>query len=595
MTSAQGEDILFSIMVESWIDSLKNFFGYNSFRAYQEEIIAACMGGKDVVAILPTGAGKSICYQLPAMMKNGTAIIVSPLISLMQDQVVSLAKNGLPVAFINSSLPVWEIQETMESISRFKMVYVAPERLATQEFLERLKSVEISMFAIDEAHCISQWGHEFRPEYRQLSVLKKRFPKIPVMALTATATVSVEKDIIKQLAMENPFVVRSSFDRPNLTFRIEPKEDGKLIEFLKKHQGESGIVYVPTRNGVEETFDLLKREGFSVEKYHAGLSDSERGKGLRDFLYKEGTMMVATVAFGMGIHKPDIRFIVHLGMPRSIEQYYQEVGRAGRDALPAECLMLHSAEEMRIYKLFLEKLEDPVAKEQSKKKTEEMVRLCRSSGCRRRELLRYFGETTPSVSCSNCDICLGTAAKIDATLPAKKILSCVYRLEQRYGVQHLMDVLRGEKTMNVMRRGHERLSTFGLMSDMKEREVRSYIEALIESGLLKRVGEYSVIQWTERTKEALKQEKILIPKGSGELSKKKGDGEEPLYQKLKELRRKLAENGGVPAFTVFHDRTLREMCRLQPKNEEEFLQIDGVGPVKWKRYGKQFLLAISRK
>lgn len=591
------------------IDQLKQFFGYNAFRPYQEEIIAACMEGRDVVAVLPTGAGKSICYQLPAMMKSGTAIVVSPLISLMQDQVVSLAKSGLSAAFINSSLPASEIREMLESMHLYKLVYIAPERMVSAEFLEKLSSIDVSMFAIDEAHCISQWGHEFRPEYRQLSLLKDKFPRVPIMALTATATRGVENDIVKQLALQRPFVIRSSFNRPNLTIRIEKRNEGKLLEFIKRHKEGSGIVYAATRNGVEETYEQLKREGFSVGKYHAGLSSAERAKAQHEFLYGEVTLMVATVAFGMGIHKPDIRFVVHMDMPRSIEQYYQEIGRAGRDGLPSECLMFYSAEELRIYKLFLEKMEDPALREETQRKTSEMVRLCHSNVCRRREILRYFGETYESLSCGSCDICLRITETIEVTDIAKKILSCVYRMEHRFGITQLIEVLRGQKTMNVMRRGHDRLSTFGLLNELSENEVRSTIEALIQAGLLERYGDYGVIRWTSTAPNALKMDKIYVQKPvrqeeasrprktrNGRASVEKtppGAPTDPLLAKLVELRRTFAAKDNVPAFVVFHDRALREMCAKKPRNEQEFLEIDGVGPVKWKRYGEEFLTLIQ--
>ena len=386
---------------------LKKFFGYNHFRPDQKEIVAALLEGKDVVAILPTGAGKSVCYQLPALLLPGIAVVISPLISLMQDQVVSLAKNDLPAVFLNSSLPYPELQSAMNNLSSYKLVYVAPERFSDPNFIRCLEGTPISLFAIDEAHCISQWGHSFRPEYRQLSILKQKFPSSPIVALTATATRDVQSDIISQLAMPDPLVVKASFDCPNLTLRIYRRTDrlSQVADFLSKHPNEAGIIYAATRNSVDEIHAALQKEGFKVGKYHAGLPDAERSQAQHDFVHGECLLMVATIAFGMGIHKPDIRFVIHVDMPKSIEQYYQEIGRAGRDGLPSECLMLYSPQEMRIYKFFLEQIADDIIRRTTETKTEKMYHLCRSTSCRRKELLRYFAEKYKETNCGNCDNC----------------------------------------------------------------------------------------------------------------------------------------------------------------------------------------------
>ena len=580
-------------------EALKKFFGYNNFRPDQKEIVEALLEGKDVVAILPTGAGKSICYQLPAMLMPGVAIVISPLISLMQDQVVSLSKNDLPAAFLNSSLPYDEIQSVMNHLDSYKLLYIAPERFSDPNFIRCLEGVPISLFAIDEAHCISQWGHSFRPEYRQLSILKKKFPKSAIIALTATATRDVERDITEQLAMTNPFVVKASFDRPNLTLRIYRRTDrnSQLLEFLAKHPGEAGIIYAATRSSVDEIYTDLQRAGFKTGKYHAGLSDDERTEAQHNFVHGECLLMVATVAFGMGIHKPDIRYVVHVDMPKSIEQYYQEIGRAGRDGLPSECLMLYSAQEIRIYKFFLEKIEDPIVRRTAETKTEKIYSLCRSTSCRRKELLRYFGENNSPHTCGNCDNCLDDSEQQDGTIIAQKILSCVYRLDQKYGVKHVIDVLRGAKTQSIFQKGHDRLSTFNLMAEYKETDLRDYIEILIDKKLLSRTdGEYPALQWTEATKSVIHgKEKVMMPKKIRQVAKRKEEAhhDEELFKELSQLRRKIALEAQVPAFVVFGDRTLIEMAKALPTSREEMMEINGVGPIKWQKYGPAFLSTIT--
>lgn len=379
-------------------EHLKSFFGYNQFREHQKDIVTSILSGKDTLAILPTGAGKSICYQLPAMLMPGIAIVVSPLISLMQDQVVSLTKNGIPAAFLNSSLHFIDVRSILENLTNYKLLYVAPERFADQNFVNALKQVKVSFFAIDEAHCISQWGHSFRPEYRQLSILQDLFPQSSFVALTATATREVEEDIVAQLKMRKPYIIRASFDRPNLALHISPKFNvqSQLLEFLEKHREKSGIIYSATRKTVDETYSTLISLGYKVGKYHAGMNDKERSTVQHAFVHGELPLMVATIAFGMGIHKPDIRFIVHLDMPKTIEQYYQEVGRAGRDGLHADCMMFYSSQDFVVYNYFLEDITDETVRKKTRMKTKQMFDLCSSSNCRRKELLHYFGERYPA-------------------------------------------------------------------------------------------------------------------------------------------------------------------------------------------------------
>jgi len=585
-------------------EHLKKWFGYSTFRSRQKEIIEHAIRGADVLAILPTGAGKSLCYQLPAILSAGTAVVISPLIALMQDQVSALIKAGIPAACVNSSLPLTKLREILKNLSSYKLLYIAPERLADANFIEQLKSIHISLFVIDEAHCISQWGHSFRPEYRQLALIRERFPDKPMMALTATATKEVEGDITTQLRLKSPFVAKTSFDRPNLLIRINSRHDAnsQIDAFLKKYPNESGIIYSATRKGVDSLYEKLSERGLKVGKYHAGMKDRERNEALNSFICNELPLMVATVAFGMGINKPDIRFILHIDMPQTVEQYYQEIGRAGRDGLPSECLMLFSPRDLFIYKTFRKDLTDSALIAKAEQKTNTLYNLCRSSRCRRVDILRYFGESYVRKGCGGCDKCgksIYEEEKIDGTVIAQKILSCVFRVNEQFGITHVINILRGNKTAAVINHGHDQLSTFSLMPECSEKELLYYIQSMIESGSLKSSdSEYHILSWTDTSKATVRGEiktefrKKSIPKEAPVTAMSASNGS--LLEALQHLRREIAIEEEISANAVFGDTTLAEIASRKPKKDSDLLAINGVSKFKLQAYGEQFLKVIQK-
>ena len=583
-------------------NELKKHFGYNDFRPFQEDIIKNILNQQDVVAILPTGSGKSLCYQLPAILLPGTAMVISPLIALMQDQVESLKKAGIKATFINSSMPNYEIEYTQATLNDYKLVYIAPERLAVPNFMRTLKTSQISFFVVDEAHCISQWGHSFRPEYRNLSLLKQEFADKPVSAFTATATKSVAKDITKQLLLKKPQSILGSFDRPNLTLRIERKYDWKsqLLAFLARHKEKSGIIYTTTRKKTDDIHAILLKHGLNVGKYHAGLSSIQRERSQRSFIKDDVSIMVATIAFGMGVHKPNIRYICHLDMPKNIEQYYQEIGRAGRDGLEAECLMLYGTQDLYLHNKLLQSVENEVVQTQLKRKLEQIFALCSSVNCRRTELLNYFGEENKKENCQACDNCLDEVEQIDGTIIAQKILSCVYRLNQRFGLNYVIDVLVGSKRKELLNRNHDKLSTYALLTEYSKKELKYFIMALINMGYLYITeDDYPLLKMTPKTKEILSEKKQIYfrktkYKENKFLNKEKIEYDLTLFKQLSCLRKEISVKEDIPPFVVFHDRTLIEMAAYFPQQEEELIKLNGVGSKKLHTYGAPFIALIKQ-
>jgi len=591
---------------------LRSVFGYAQFRTPQAEVIATLMAGQDALVLMPTGGGKSLCFQIPAMARAGTGIVVSPLIALMQDQVAALTQAGVRAAFLNSTLAMSEAREIEQQLLRgeLDLLYVAPERLMLERTLDLLARAKISLFAIDEAHCVSQWGHDFRPEYIQLSVLHQRFPEVPRIALTATADEPTRREIITRLGLENARVFISSFDRPNIRYRIAQggeRAREQLLHFIgEEHAGEAGIVYCLSRKRVDEVAAWLASKGLSALPYHAGLDASVRAAHQSRFLKEEGVIMVATIAFGMGIDKPNVRFVAHLNLPKSVEAYYQETGRAGRDGLSADAWMIYGLQDVITLRQMLETSEsDDAHKRVERHKLDAMLGLCELTTCRRQALLAYFGETLAE-PCGNCDNCLTPPETWDASIPAQKALSCVHRTGQRFGVNYLIDVLQGKTDERIQRFGHDAITTFGIGRDLTTPEWRGIYRQLIARGLLavdieghgalrlsdacRAVlrGEESL--WLRRELKPTRSKKTKTARGAA--SPFTGERDQSLWEALRALRRKLAEKQGVPPYVVFHDATLAEMVALRPQSLGEFAHISGVGERKLAAYGEEFVGVI---
>ena len=595
---------------------LRTVFGFHEFRGLQAEVIGHVVAGGDAMVLMPTGGGKSLCYQIPALVRPGVAVVVSPLIALMRDQVESLRQLGVRAAYLNSTVDWREAVEIERSVEAgmLDLLYVAPERLVTPRCLDLFDRSRLALFALDEAHCVSQWGHDFRPEYLQLSLLHERYPAVPRLALTATADQRTRADIARQLRLDDARVFITSFDRPNITYRVTVKDNPRqqLLSFLtEQHPRDAGIVYCMSRNKVDETAAWLAAQGREALPYHAGLPAATREANQDRFIRSDRMVMVATIAFGMGIDKPDVRFVAHLDLPKSLEAYYQETGRAGRDGLPADAWMAYGMSDVVLVRQLLDASEAPDAHKQAERvKLEALLGFCETPGCRRQALLGYFGETLAE-PCGNCDTCLDEVAMWDASVAAQMALSAVYRTGERFGAGHLIDVLRGDATEKVLRFGHDRIKTFGVGAERSKREWQGIYRQLIALGLLGVDAEAHGFHLKDAALPVLKgQEKLSLRsdpmaettralKGRRRGRERTGAGAAPLaeglsglFEALRRTRAELAKEQGVPAYVIFHDSTLEEMARERPRDHTSFAGLTGVGARKLERYAAPFLEAI---
>jgi ATP-dependent DNA helicase RecQ len=606
-------------MSKSPLHILRSVFGYPQFRGLQAPVIERLIGGGDALVLMPTGGGKSLCYQIPALIRPGAGVVVSPLIALMQDQVDALRQLGVSAAFLNSTLgPEQQRQVERRFLEgALDLLYVAPERLVTERFLGQLEQAPVSLFAIDEAHCVSQWGHDFRVDYLQLSVLRQRFPRIPRIALTATADQRTRQEIIDRLGLESAEVFCGGFDRPNIRYAIAPKSNprAQLLHFLRsQHPEDAGIVYCLSRKKVEDTAKFLEREGFAALPYHAGLGNDERQRNQRRFLMEDGVVVVATIAFGMGIDKPNVRFVAHLDLPKSLEAYYQETGRAGRDGEPANAWMVYGLQDVVTLRKLVEESEaDELHKRVERHKLEAMLGFCEATSCRRQVLLRYFGEELPK-PCGNCDTCLVPPETWDATEAARKALSCVYRTHQRFGSRHVIDVLLGKPGERIQRLGHDHLSTFGLGKDLSEPQWLSLFRQLVTLGYLAVDYEaHGALKLTDACRPVLRGEaqlKLRRDPDQPTARERRGAAKAApdraalantslahpanhrLWEALRALRKRLAADQGVPPYVIFHDSVLMDMVQLRPQSLAELGRLSGIGAAKLERYGAEFLAEI---
>jgi ATP-dependent DNA helicase RecQ len=580
------------------LNILKTHFGFDQFRPLQEEIIGCVMAQRDAFVLMPTGAGKSLCYQLPALKLPGVTLVISPLIALMKDQVDALQADGIPAEFINSTLTRAEIDRIQTAALRgeIKILYAAPERLTLPEFQHFLQHIVVSLIAIDESHCISEWGHDFRPDYRNLKVLRNMFPAVPAMALTATATRKVREDIISQLSLEKAKIFTSSFNRPNLSYAVLPKKNsyGHLINVLREHRDEAAIMYCFSRKDTEHLAADLRREGFKALPYHAGLESEVRRTNQEKFIRDEAQIIVATIAFGMGIDKPDVRLVIHYHLPKSIEGYYQETGRAGRDGLPSQCILFYSPGDASKQKHFIRQIEDEAEQKNAYGKLQQMVAYCELATCRRHYLLSYFGEDYHQEKCGGCDICVSPQEDFDATIISQKIMSAMIRTGQRFGMNYIIDVLLGAKNKKILERDHHELSVYGIVDDFSKEELSRIVGQLVSKKLIIKSGdEYPTLALSPLGQEFLKQRqeiRLPKPKSIAKLSQP-GDAvetgyERDLFEHLRLWRKTIADEKGVPPYVIFGDLTLRQMAFYLPQSEENFSRISGVGAEKLNQYGK---------
>ena len=607
--SALGEGVGFSIQMDQLAQALKSTFGYESFRPLQREIMESVLGGRDTFALLPTGGGKSLCFQLPALIREGLTLVVSPLIALMKDQVSQLEAAGVAATFLNSSLGVRETKERLRGLheGRYRLLYAAPERLMLDHWKENLAAWNVTGIAIDEAHCISEWGHDFRPEYRQISRLREMLRGVPIMALTATATERVRRDIVHHLKMPDPAVFVASFNRPNLFYRVIPKEQpaGQVVEFVRRRPMDSGIVYCATRATADRVAGSLSERGFKAVSYHAGLTNAERSLNQELFIRDEVRIVCATIAFGMGINKPNVRWVVHHDLPKNLEGYYQETGRAGRDGLPADCLLLFSAGDAAKQTHFIDEMTTPQERDIARDQLGLMIRYADCPNCRRHDLLRYFGETVTDESCGACDNCLEPRETYNATTQAQKFLSCIYRVRQGgsfgVGMNHLIQILTGSENEKILRWGHNRLSTYGIGKELGKREWGAIGRELLRLGLLALDGgQYPTISITEAGIEALRSRQMIHltkPMSAPKAPRTPRIGgiecDETLFDRLRKLRKRLADERGVPAYVIFGDNTIRQMARDYPVAISELNGIGGIGERKATEFGKLFTDEIA--
>ncbi len=585
---------------------LKETFGYDAFLPFQKETIENVLAGKDTLAIMPTGGGKSLCYQIPALILDGLTLVVSPLIALMKDQVEQMRESGVPAVMLNSSLPSHEYQKNMDLVKDgvVKLLYLAPETLLTPRIFSLLSQLRLDLLTIDEAHCISEWGHDFRPEYRQIVEIRQRYPNATCLALTATATERVRTDIKRSLHFEQSNEFVASFNRDNLFIEVAAKRDalGQTLDFLKNRKDESGIIYCFSRRQVDELSAYLDMNGFSVRPYHAGLDDAERKANQEAFIRDDVQIIVATIAFGMGINKPNVRFVIHFDLPKSIESYYQEIGRAGRDGLPAHCLLLYSYSDAAKVRYFIREKEGQ-ERIVATQHLDAIVHYAEDEiSCRRKPLLAYFGEKYTAENCETCDNCTTDASELDdITIPAQKFLSCVKRTGERFGAGHVVDVLRGSKNKKVLQYGHEKLSTYGIGDELTQKQWMHLARQLVQMDYLNQDGEYRVLSLTPQAMDVLRERTPIMGKlkeaerpsrrrkGQDDLS----DYDKDLFALLRQRRKNLADEAGVPPYVIFSDKTLVEMSVYYPQSKESLLTISGVGQAKLRRYGEIFLDEIQ--
>ena len=593
---------------------LKRYFGYDEFRPLQREVIACALDRRDALVVMPTGGGKSLCYQIPALALNGLTLVVSPLIALMKDQVDALKANGVAAEFINSTLSYDEMRRIQAAAQNgdVKILYLAPERLALPAFQIFLNTLKISLVAVDEAHCISEWGHDFRPDYRSLGALRRNMPHTPFIALTATATEQVRQDIVAQIGLNNPQAFIASFNRANLNYEVRPKRNAfaAVCELLRKHRDESAIIYCFSRKDTEDLAAQLRDAGFDALPYHAGLEDDVRRRNQERFIRDQTPIIAATIAFGMGIDKPDVRLVVHHNLPKTIEGYYQETGRAGRDGLPSDCVLFYSYGDKIKQDFFINRIDDEAERQNAQRKLEQVIEFCELNACRRRYLLDYFGESDAQPqNCGACDNCLAPTEEFDATVIAQKILSAVIRTGQRFGIFYISLVLRGSKVKRVIERGHHNLSVYGIVNDYTDDDIKEIAGALLERGLLrKNDGDYPTFGVTSEGRRFLNNHETLTltrrlddeytpppaPSAARAQTAAPADYDAELFQELRALRTRIASRRGVPPYVVFGDVTLRQMAAYFPQNRADLARIHGVGSVKLEQYGDEFLAVIKK-